>query len=98
MCHCAQINDEYSSLIVAQLLYLQSEDPKMPVHLYINSPGNIADHVTLLNISIVMQSINWASLVPRPFLLCVHFRYVGDKKHFSSPHVTETAWERGYIG
>ena len=34
-----QINDEYSSLVVAQLLYLQSEDPKMPIHMYINSPG-----------------------------------------------------------
>lgn len=38
-----QISDEYSSLIVAQLLYLQSEDPKMPVHMYINSPGEIFD-------------------------------------------------------
>ena len=34
-----QINDEYSSLIVAQLLYLQSEDPKLPINMYINSPG-----------------------------------------------------------
>ena len=38
-----QISDEYSSLIVAQLLYLQSEDPKMPVHMYINSPGGLFD-------------------------------------------------------
>ena len=34
-----QINDDVSSLVVAQLLYLQSEDPKMPIHMYINSPG-----------------------------------------------------------
>jgi ATP-dependent Clp protease protease subunit len=39
ICLMGPINDEYSSLIVAQLLYLQSEDPKMPIHLYINSPG-----------------------------------------------------------
>ncbi|CAI8030481.1 ATP-dependent Clp protease proteolytic subunit, mitochondrial [Geodia barretti] len=39
ICLMGPINDEYSSLIVAQLLYLQSEDPKMPIHMYINSPG-----------------------------------------------------------
>ena len=33
------INDEVSNAIVAQLLFLQSDDPKAPVHLYINSPG-----------------------------------------------------------
>ena len=33
------INDEVANAIVAQLLFLQSEDPKAQVHLYINSPG-----------------------------------------------------------
>lgn len=33
------INDEVSNTIVAQMLYLQSEDPKKDIHLYINSPG-----------------------------------------------------------
>jgi ATP-dependent Clp protease, protease subunit len=33
------ITDEVANAIVAQLLFLQSEDPKAPVHLYINSPG-----------------------------------------------------------
>ena len=33
------INDEVANVVVAQLLYLQSEDPKAPIHLYINSPG-----------------------------------------------------------
>ena len=33
------INDELANSIVAQLLYLQSEDPKADIHLYINSPG-----------------------------------------------------------
>ena len=33
------INDEVANAIVAQLLFLQSEDPKADVHLYINSPG-----------------------------------------------------------
>ncbi len=33
------INDEVANSIVAQLLFLQSEDPKADVQLYINSPG-----------------------------------------------------------
>jgi ATP-dependent Clp protease, protease subunit len=33
------INDDVANLVVAQLLFLQAEDPKAPVHLYINSPG-----------------------------------------------------------
>jgi ATP-dependent Clp protease protease subunit len=34
-----QVNDEVANSIVAQMLFLQSEDPKADVHLYINSPG-----------------------------------------------------------
>lgn len=33
------VNDEVANAIVAQLLFLQSEDPKADIHLYINSPG-----------------------------------------------------------
>jgi ATP-dependent Clp protease protease subunit len=33
------INDEVSNSLVAQLLFLQSDDPKADIHLYINSPG-----------------------------------------------------------
>lgn len=34
-----QVNDEVANAIVAQLLFLQSDDPKADIHLYINSPG-----------------------------------------------------------
>ncbi|MBM4020636.1 MAG: ATP-dependent Clp protease proteolytic subunit [Planctomycetes bacterium] len=34
-----QVNDDVANAIVAQLLFLQSEDPKSDIHLYINSPG-----------------------------------------------------------
>jgi ATP-dependent Clp protease protease subunit len=33
------INDEVANSIVAQMLFLQSEDPKSDIHLYLNSPG-----------------------------------------------------------
>jgi ATP-dependent Clp protease, protease subunit len=35
----SQVNDDVANAIVAQLLFLQSEDPKGDIHLYINSPG-----------------------------------------------------------
>lgn len=33
------INDEIASLIIAQILFLESEDPDKDIHLYINCPG-----------------------------------------------------------
>jgi ATP-dependent Clp protease protease subunit len=33
------INDEIASLVVAQLIFLENEDPKKDITLYINSPG-----------------------------------------------------------
>ena len=33
------INDQVANLIVAQLLWLNSEDPNQPINMYINSPG-----------------------------------------------------------
>jgi ATP-dependent Clp protease, protease subunit len=35
----SSVNDEVANAIVAQLLFLQSEDAKADIHLYINSPG-----------------------------------------------------------
>ena len=34
-----EVTDVSASLIVAQLLFLESEDPNKDIHLYINSPG-----------------------------------------------------------
>ena len=34
-----EVNDVSASIIVAQLLFLESEDPEKDIHLYINSPG-----------------------------------------------------------
>jgi ATP-dependent Clp protease protease subunit len=36
-----QVQDQMSTLIVAQLLFLEAEDPKKDIYLYINSPGGI---------------------------------------------------------
>ncbi|MBR5495917.1 MAG: ATP-dependent Clp endopeptidase proteolytic subunit ClpP [Oscillospiraceae bacterium] len=36
---CDEVNDATASLAVAQLLYLESQDPNKDISLYINSPG-----------------------------------------------------------
>ena len=36
-----QINDGVASLVTAQLLFLEAEDPKKEIYLYINSPGGL---------------------------------------------------------
>ncbi len=36
-----EVNDVTASLVVAQLLFLEAEDPDKDIHLYINSPGGV---------------------------------------------------------
>ena len=36
-----EVNDTVSALVCAQILYLEAENPKKPIHLYINSPGGV---------------------------------------------------------
>ena len=36
-----QVNDQVSSLICAQLLFLESENPNKDISIYINSPGGV---------------------------------------------------------
>ena len=37
----SQVDDNIANLICAQLIFLESEDPKKDIHLYINSPGGV---------------------------------------------------------
>lgn len=36
-----EINDQVADLVIAQLLFLEAEDPDKDIHLYINSPGGV---------------------------------------------------------
>lgn len=36
-----EVNDAVSALVCAQLLFLEAENPKKPINLYINSPGGV---------------------------------------------------------
>lgn len=38
---CGEVEDQMANLIIAQLLFLESEDPKKDIYLYINSPGGV---------------------------------------------------------
>ena len=51
-----EVNETTASLVVAQLLFLESEDPGKDIHLYINSPGGMV--TTGLAIYDTMQYIN----------------------------------------
>jgi ATP-dependent Clp protease, protease subunit len=64
----SQINDEVANAVVAQLLFLQSEDPKADVHLYINSPGGsisaglaIYDTMQFINCPVVTYCVGQAA-------------------------------------
>ncbi len=35
------MDDHLASIVIAQLLFLQSESNKKPIHMYINSPGGL---------------------------------------------------------
>ena len=47
------LDDHVANLVVAQLLFLEGEDPDRPIHLYINSPGG--DMTALFAIHDTMQ-------------------------------------------
>ena len=38
---CGQIEDYMANIIVAQLLFLEAENPEKDIHMYINSPGGV---------------------------------------------------------
>ncbi len=38
---CGEIHDDLAASIVAQLLFLEAEDPEKDIYLYINSPGGV---------------------------------------------------------
>ena len=44
-----QVEDNMASLIVAQLLFLESENPSKPISMYINSPGGVVTAGELLS-------------------------------------------------
>ena len=82
------VNDEVANALVAQLLFLQSDDPKADIHLYINSPGGsvtagmaIYDTMQFVTADVCTVTMGLAASMGQ-FLLCA-----GAKgKRYALPH------------
>ena len=62
------IDENVANLVIAQLLYLQMEDPKKDIHIYINSPGGIVtggmaiyDTINFLQCDVVTYCVGMAA-------------------------------------
>ena len=62
------IDDAVANLVIAQMLFLQMEDPKKDIHLYINSPGGVVtggmaiyDTMNFLQCDVVTYCIGMAA-------------------------------------
>ncbi len=62
------IDDAVANVVIAQLLYLQMEEPKKDIHLYINSPGGVVtggmaiyDTINFLQCDIVTYCVGMAA-------------------------------------
>ena len=73
---CEEVNDATASLVVAQLLFLEGQDPEKDIHLYINSPGGsisagmaIYDTMQYINCDVSTICIGMAASMGA-FLLC----------------------------
>ena len=83
-----EVDDDSANLIVAQMLYLQSEDPKADIHLYINSPGGsvtdglaIYDTMQYVRCDVATICVGLAASMGQ-FLLCAG----SPGKRYALPH------------
>ena len=73
---CDEVNDTTASIVVAQLLYLEAQDPDKDIHFYINSPGGsvsaglaIYDTMNFIKCDVSTTCIGMAASMGA-FLLC----------------------------
>jgi len=84
------ITDQVANLIVAQLLYLNREDPERDIHLYINSPGGhvypglaIYDTMQMIQAPVATFAVGWTASMGTVLLAS------GRKgKRYALPHAT----------
>lgn len=84
----AHIEDEIANLVIAQMLFLEAEDPDKDIHLYINSPGGsvtagMAIYDTMLYVKPAISTICMGQAASMGALLLA----AGNKgKRFALPH------------
>ncbi|MGB9710378.1 MAG: ATP-dependent Clp endopeptidase proteolytic subunit ClpP [Thermodesulfovibrio sp.] len=83
-----EINDQVANVVIAQLLFLQTEDPDKDIHIYINSPGGmvssglaIYDTMQYVKPDIATYCIGQASS-----MACVLLAAGTKGKRFALPH------------
>jgi ATP-dependent Clp protease protease subunit len=82
------IEDEFANLVIAQMLFLEAEDPDKDIHLYINSPGGsvtagMAIYDTMLYVKPAISTICMGQAASMAALLLA----AGTKgKRFALPH------------
>ena len=54
-----EVTDASASVIIAQLLFLEGEDPEKDIHLYINSPGGSVSDVYKRQMQSVTRAQTW---------------------------------------
>jgi ATP-dependent Clp protease, protease subunit len=82
------INDDIANLIIAQLLFLEAEDPKKDINMYINSPGgsvtsSLAIYDTMQYIKSDVATICMGQAASGAALLLAAG---ADKKRYALPH------------
>ena len=77
-----EVNETMASVVVSELLYLQSESPDTPIHMYINSPGGsvvdglaIVDTMNLISCPVYTYCIGQCASMGSIFLVS------GEKGH-----------------
>lgn len=83
-----EIDDHVASVVVAQLLFLESEDPDKDIHMYINSPGGavtagmaIYDTMQFIRPDVATTCIGQAASMGSLLLAAGH-----PKKRYALPH------------
>lgn len=83
-----QVNDEVSALVCAQMLFLESENPKKDIYLYINSPGGVVTSGMAMYDTMQYVSCDVATLCMGQACSMGSFLLAGGTKgkRFSLPH------------
>jgi ATP-dependent Clp protease, protease subunit len=97
------IDDNVSNLIIAQLLFLEAEDPERDISLYINSPGGsitaglaIYDTIQFIKNDVTTICVGQAASMAAVLLACG-----SEKKRFALPHsriLIHQPWMSGLQG
>lgn len=85
-----QVHDQIANLLVAQLLYLDSQDNKLPINMYINSPGgSVYAGLAILDAMRMVKAPVYTTAVGVTASMGTVLLSAGEKGHrYALPHAT----------